>query len=99
MALIGGFGLCVLISLGECLGVVSDRSCDLLGIRLDGESRGAWSSSSRMVWIGFHPTADMGMGELIVLLLNKRKRAIHDFIAGTVVIKMEFSEQIGRRNE
>ena len=26
-------------------------------------------------------------GELIVLLFNKRRRAIHDFIAGTVVIK------------
>ncbi|MBC2601666.1 RDD family protein [Puniceicoccus vermicola] len=30
-------------------------------------------------------------GEFIVLLLNKRKRAIHDFIAGTIVIKKEFS--------
>lgn len=29
-------------------------------------------------------------GELVVLLLNKRKRAIHDFIAGTVVIRKEF---------
>ena len=27
-----------------------------------------------------------GVSELLVLLLNKRKRAIHDFIAGTVVI-------------
>lgn len=31
-------------------------------------------------------------GEFIVLLLNKRKRAVHDFIAGTVVIKKEFSK-------
>jgi len=31
-------------------------------------------------------------GELIVLLLNTRKRAIHDFIAGTVVIKKEFAK-------
>ncbi len=29
-------------------------------------------------------------GELIVLLLNKRKRALHDFIAGTIVIRKEF---------
>jgi uncharacterized RDD family membrane protein YckC len=28
--------------------------------------------------------------ELIVLLLNKRKRALHDFIAGTIVIRKEF---------
>jgi uncharacterized RDD family membrane protein YckC len=32
-------------------------------------------------------------GEFIVLLLNKRKRAIHDFIAGTVVINREYAEQ------
>jgi uncharacterized RDD family membrane protein YckC len=30
--------------------------------------------------------------ELVVLLFNKRKRAIHDFIAGTVVIYKEFAE-------
>ena len=29
--------------------------------------------------------------EMIVLLLNKRKRALHDFIAGTVVINKEYS--------
>lgn len=29
--------------------------------------------------------------EMIVLLLNKRKRALHDFIAGTVVIYKEFA--------
>lgn len=32
--------------------------------------------------------------EFLVLLFNKRKRAIHDFIAGTVVIKKEFTEQV-----
>jgi uncharacterized RDD family membrane protein YckC len=32
--------------------------------------------------------------ELIVLLFNKRKRAIHDFIAGTIVIHKEFAEQV-----
>ncbi|EPJ46300.1 MAG: hypothetical protein OFPII_21660 [Osedax symbiont Rs1] len=30
--------------------------------------------------------------EFFVLLLNKRKRAIHDFIAGTVVINQEYAE-------
>jgi uncharacterized RDD family membrane protein YckC len=29
--------------------------------------------------------------ELVVLLFNKRKRALHDFIAGTVVIRKEFA--------
>lgn len=31
--------------------------------------------------------------EFFVLLLNKRKWAIHDFIAGTVVINREYAEQ------
>ncbi len=31
--------------------------------------------------------------ELVVLLFNNRKRAIHDFIAGTVVIQKKFAEQ------
>ncbi len=33
-------------------------------------------------------------GEFLVLLFNKRKRALHDFIAGTVVIKQEYAEQV-----
>jgi uncharacterized RDD family membrane protein YckC len=33
-------------------------------------------------------------GELIVLLFNSRKRAIHDFIAGTIVIHKEFAEPV-----
>jgi uncharacterized RDD family membrane protein YckC len=32
--------------------------------------------------------------EIIVLLFNKRKRAIHDFIAGTVIIKTVYIEKI-----
>jgi len=36
--------------------------------------------------------------ELVVLLFNKRKRAIHDFIAGTVVVHKRFAEQIGAAN-
>jgi uncharacterized RDD family membrane protein YckC len=31
--------------------------------------------------------------EVVVLLFNKRRRALHDFIAGTVVIHKEFAEQ------
>lgn len=30
--------------------------------------------------------------EVVVLLFNRRKRAIHDFIAGTVVVMKEFAE-------
>lgn len=40
--------------------------------------------------------------EYIVLLTNKRKRAIHDYIAGTVIVKKEFVvklQEIMRSNE
>ncbi len=33
-------------------------------------------------------------GSIIVLLLNKHKRALHDFIAGTVVVQREFAERV-----
>jgi uncharacterized RDD family membrane protein YckC len=33
-------------------------------------------------------------GELIALLFNRRKRALHDFIAGTVVIHKDFAEPV-----
>jgi uncharacterized RDD family membrane protein YckC len=32
--------------------------------------------------------------ELFILLLNKRKRAIHDFIAGTVIVKSKYIDEI-----
>lgn len=32
--------------------------------------------------------------ELIVLLFNKRRRALHDFIAGTIVIHKQYAQQI-----
>lgn len=37
----------------------------------------------QLVWI---------WSEVVILLFNKRKRAIHDFIAGTVVIHKQFAE-------
>lgn len=36
--------------------------------------------------------------EVLVLLFNKRKRAIHDFIAGTVVINKEFADAVSIYN-
>jgi uncharacterized RDD family membrane protein YckC len=32
--------------------------------------------------------------EIIVILTNKRRRAIHDFIAGTVIVKTKYIEDI-----
>jgi len=43
-----------------------------------------------VVHVGFHVWY---WSELLVLLFNKRKRAIHDFIAGTVVIKKQYAQQ------
>jgi len=34
--------------------------------------------------------------EAIVLVVNKRKRAIHDLIAGTVVVKAKYIDEIRR---
>lgn len=42
----------------------------------------AWASN---IWI---------YSEFIVLLTNKRKRAIHDFIAGTVIVKAKYIDNI-----
>lgn len=39
---------------------------------------GFWAEHALAIWI---------LSEMIVLLFNKKKRALHDFIAGTVVIK------------
>jgi uncharacterized RDD family membrane protein YckC len=44
----------------------------------------AWFNILLSVWL---------LSNIVVLLFNKRKRAIHDFIAGTVVTKKEFAEQ------
>lgn len=36
----------------------------------------AWTATAGPIWIG---------SEVVVMLFNKRRRALHDFIAGTVV--------------
>jgi len=54
--------------------------------RLLQSHRPSWASQVdilHQVWI---------WSELIILLLNKRKRALHDFIAGTIVIRKEFAD-------
>jgi len=40
-----------------------------------------------------------GWSEVIVLLTNKRKRAVHDFIAGTVVVKSKYINKIREKFE
>ncbi len=39
-----------------------------------------WANTLSNIWVG---------SEVIVMLFNKKRRALHDFIAGTVVIRME----------
>jgi len=43
----------------------------------------SWSNWANQIWM---------WSEFIVLLLNKRKRALHDYVAGTVVIKRSFKD-------
>lgn len=50
----------------------------------DGEKTNAVMSFGRYVLVGLSITWQLG--ELIFLLTNKKKRALHDFIAGTVVV-------------
>ncbi len=47
----------------------------------------SWFNSVNILWQVW------SWSEIVVLLFNKRKRAIHDFIAGTVVIKKKFAKQ------
>jgi uncharacterized RDD family membrane protein YckC len=35
-------------------------------------------------------------GEFIVLLTNKRRRAVHDFIAGTVIVRKKYLKEISQ---
>ncbi len=46
----------------------------------------AWYGAIRVLWQVWI------WSELVVLLFNKRKRAIHDFIAGTVVVQKQFAK-------
>jgi len=38
-------------------------------------------------------------GELFVLLLNKRKRALHDFIADTVIVRTKYVDKIREKGK
>lgn len=56
-------------------------------------------SASEPTW-GRAATAVMSVwfwGELVVLLFNRKRRALHDFIAGTVVIRTRSSRSLVRR--
>lgn len=45
----------------------------------------AWTVTASQIWV---------WSELIVMLLNKRRRSLHDFIAGTVVVSEEKLPQL-----
>lgn len=59
-----------------------DQGKYLMSLSPDFNKFNIWASNT---WI---------YSEFIVLLLNKRKRAIHDFIAGTVIVKAKYVNQI-----
>lgn len=49
-----------------------------------------WTTPASMVWV---------WSELIVMLFNSRRRALHDFIAGTVVTQVKPSQSETRADE
>jgi uncharacterized RDD family membrane protein YckC len=50
----------------------------------------SWTEDSRIIWV---------LSEVFVMLFNKKRQALHDFIAGTVVIKKhQLSTQISGEN-
>jgi uncharacterized RDD family membrane protein YckC len=48
---------------------------------------GRWSSHAMVIWT---------YSELITLLFNRKRRALHDFIAGTVVVRVRENTDFGR---
>jgi uncharacterized RDD family membrane protein YckC len=50
----------------------------------------AWTSAASQVWV---------WSEVVVMLSNKRRRALHDFIAGTVVAREQKSETPQHANQ
>jgi len=61
---------------------------------MDNRKRIKWFSDNRPVLhkVFIWATRAWMWSDLIVLLCNKRKRALHDYIAGTVVIKSKYEE-------
>ena len=73
-------GLSIMTMFGE-LSAISNPDADQYQ-----SSASAWDGAIETIyWIWF-------WSEVIVLLFNERKRAIHDFIAGTVVIHKRFAK-------
>jgi uncharacterized RDD family membrane protein YckC len=63
---------------------VTDHEFSLLDVdgRLNLIDEKTGASAAAITWLYFV----WGMSELVVLLLNEKRRALHDYIAGTVVI-------------
>ena len=85
------FGVCVnMWALTQVNGEEYSAARFFERMRLLGSHYPYWFSAItllRRVWI---------WSEVVVLLFNRRKRALHDFIAGTVVVHKEFAEQGAR---
>jgi uncharacterized RDD family membrane protein YckC len=64
---------------------VTDHEYSMLAfderVNLAEDKTGVWTSA--LIWLSFAWTGS----ELVVLLLNEKRRALHDYIAGTVVIR------------
>jgi uncharacterized RDD family membrane protein YckC len=50
-----------------------------------------WDFITKISWIIFFLAISWSLLEIFTMLLNKKRRALHDFIAGTVVLKIKDS--------
>jgi len=62
---------------------------------MDWKTRSIYIVSKAPHWYNFVQIAMTvwGWSEFLVMLTNKKRRALHDFIAGTVVIRKQFSNE------
>jgi uncharacterized RDD family membrane protein YckC len=81
-----GFTIPWVIALFIALAAISDQ--DYASVSRAQRTRNL--NTLKPTWDGWDSKADQiwFWGELIVMLFNKRRRALHDFIAGTVVTEM-----------
>lgn len=80
-----GFMLLGCLSELMALNTISDANfygSSWIDISLKLESMSPW-------WLGLNTLGDelWGFSEIITMLLNKRRRALHDFLAGTIVVR------------
>jgi uncharacterized RDD family membrane protein YckC len=77
------------------LGLVVYEAYTILGGSLSGKAvaQGVASVPGRMFWIATALPALWYLAEVLTMLTNDKRRALHDFIAGTVVIRTNIEQE------